>query len=419
MTIAFAVALAVLIPQVIFDQNWWAGGVALLLGLVFAGTMRHLLARAVEPLASPASARPASHSLAELHGYAILCHPAQSGLLYALAGSLQEPALLFSSDNAGESWQRVATPGENPYLTGLGIAPTPPHRLSIFSHTHLGGISQTEDLGRHWTSTYGLSSSLNAANAEHEGNLYFSQLVFPPPQLQHLFAVTRHYSGQDRLGVVYSPDGGSTWEPRNSGLPDTSVTALTLDPSQPETLYAAVPPPLSPSNEEDEKDTEHTQLFHSQDAGQTWCPLTTNLPAGSILSLKTSNHAPSSAIMADIYVVIWGKGLYRSNDKGQTWEPLDQYDTLSCPRDIIPHPILGSLLYARGRHVYLSADNGMTWESLTDSLPVKHISDVALDPTDPSVLYLATDVGFFCSTDSGQEWQAINTGLAPKLVAPS
>lgn len=61
-------------------------------------------------------------------------------------------------------------------------------------------------------------------------------------------------------GVFRSTDAGLNWEPRGQGLNGADVAALALNPSQPDTLFAATADGL---------------LYRSDDAAQSWKPVPT------------------------------------------------------------------------------------------------------------------------------------------------
>ena len=61
-------------------------------------------------------------------------------------------------------------------------------------------------------------------------------------------------------GIFRSTDAGLNWEPRGQGLGSTNVVSLALNPSQPDTLFAATADGL---------------LYRSDDAAQSWKPVST------------------------------------------------------------------------------------------------------------------------------------------------
>ena len=77
---------------------------------------------------------------------------------------------------------------------------------------------------------------------------------------------------------------------------------------------------------------------------------------------------------------------------------------------------------AEGRSLYLGAhsglyrseDRGQTWQPVTLSAKHVHLDVMALtaDPKDPRTLYVAThEAGVFTTQDGGSSWAEVNTGL--------
>jgi photosystem II stability/assembly factor-like uncharacterized protein len=73
-------------------------------------------------------------------------------------------------------------------------------------------------------------------------------LVSDPANPQVLYA-----SSGD--GVFKSPDAGTSWQPMNTGLRETQIVAVALNPVQPTHLYAA---------------SASGQIFRSTDGAATW-----------------------------------------------------------------------------------------------------------------------------------------------------
>lgn len=64
-------------------------------------------------------------------------------------------------------------------------------------------------------------------------------------------------------GVVFSTDAGLTWETRSTGLTPANFTALTLNPQQPDTLFAM---------------TAEGALYRSGDGAQNWKAVSATTP---------------------------------------------------------------------------------------------------------------------------------------------
>jgi hypothetical protein len=88
--------------------------------------------------------------------------------------------------------------------------------------------------------------------------------------------------------------------------------------------------------------------------------------------------------------------------------------------DLAMHPSDPNLIYAAmaSGGVFKSTDGGSTWDPITDDLPVLTIGAIAVDPTDPDVIYVGTGeanaqsyswfgMGMYKSTDGGATWSYI------------
>lgn len=91
------------------------------------------------------------------------------------------------------------------------------------------------------------------------------------------------------------------------------------------------------------------------------------------------------------------------------------------------HPTNANTFFAgsAGGGLWQTTNGGSTWTTNTDNLPVTAVSDLAIDPTNPNIMYLATgggdDVlsgqpvasdGLYKSTDGGVTWAATSLTFA-------
>ncbi len=131
----------------------------------------------------------------------------------------------------------------------------------------------------------------------------------------------------------------------------------------------------------------------------------------------------------------YGDGIYRSQDGGQTWENLGLAETehiskiMIDPRDskVIFVAAQGPLWSPGGeRGLYQSSDDGKTWTKILGAGEWTGVTDIAMDPRDPDLLYAATwqhqrsvaaymgggpESGIHKSTDGGKTWRRLAKGL--------
>lgn len=183
-------------------------------------------------------------------------------------------------------------------------------------------------------------------------------------------------------------------------------------------------------------------VWKTVDGGQSWMPLTDNLPM-----LRISDIAVNEVNPNEIYISVgdfeyfgaglhfdnrkrhthYGLGVYKTTDGGTTWNPtgltVAQTDfDFSLTRRVFIHPSNALTLVAGGTYgLWKSTDAGVTWTEKQDSI----IWDLERDPVDPNVLYASTgyrstmNVGtasIMKSTDFGSTWTVLPTGIAGRGV---
>ena len=145
-------------------------------------------------------------------------------------------------------------------------------------------------------------------------------------------------------------------------------------------------------------------VWRSDDAGQTWEPLFQNESAASVdaIALAPSNPRILYAGTGQVetrYDLASGDGVFRSDDGGRTWRHLGLSATRAIGRIVVDPKNPDVVLVAAMGHifgpnpergVFRSEDGGRTW---TKTLYVDEntgVVDLASDPADPSVVYASS-----------------------------
>lgn len=203
--------------------------------------------------------------------------------------------------------------------------------------------------------------------------------------------------GGEKQGIYRSDDSGRSWQKISTG-PTANISAIAVHPANRQVLYAGASGGQITSN---------TSLWYSNDKGRTWSRYSLNLPANSqgelpvVTVLTVDPNHPGV-----LYVGTEGRGLFRVQPTGfSRIGSVALYDLYV--KDIVAVP--DGPVYAVTTEGLLVIE-GDSWRKI-EPLPDGIVS-LALDPSDPKILYIGTaGYGIRQSLDGGRSWQAINNGL--------
>ncbi len=164
-------------------------------------------------------------------------------------------------------------------------------------------------------------------------------------------------------------------------------------------------------------------LFRRADGEQDWRSITTGLPEAPQVRALLVHPENAALIFAGTQT-----GVYRSEDRGESWTATDslQGDVWS----LAMHPHDSNILFAgydQGR-VCRSEDGGASWRQMnTDKIVFPHITmnpheivkrviGLAIDANNPQDVYGAIEVGgLIASRDGGETWESITDGHYTRL----
>lgn len=192
------------------------------------------------------------------------------------------------------------------------------------------------------------------------------------------------YAGTYEMGVHKSINGASSWKAVNNGIADLRIRALVLHPQDDQIVFAG---------------TEGNGVFKTVDGGNSWKEMNSGLFDKVIRTLIIDPEAPDT-----LYAGTW-HGVYITEDRAKNWsvDPDGLYDV--DIRALALDPTDSKIIYAgtQPRGVFRSRDGGKTWTAGAEPL-TEHIESMAIDPANPSHVYVGTKAGVYISKDRGDHF---------------
>src|SRR6478672_9648702 len=254
--------------------------------------------------------------------------PHRGGRTVGAVGVPQQPGVFYIGVNNGGVWKttdygRTWFPIFDDQPTGsigdIAVAPSNPNVVYVGSGEGLqrpdlsvgNGMYKSSDGGKTW-------SYLGLDDVQQVGGL----AIDPRNENRVFVAALGHpYGPNTERGVYRTNDGGKTWEKVLYKDENTGAVQVTLDPKNPDIVYADLWAGRQGPWENGAWDGPESGLFKSTDGGNTWKKLTNGLPTPQQgLGRIGFGIAPSNPnrLYATVDAGAQG-GIYRSDDAGESW----------------------------------------------------------------------------------------------------
>ncbi|HEU5236256.1 MAG TPA: hypothetical protein VFU37_03895, partial [Pyrinomonadaceae bacterium] len=336
-----------------------------------------------------------------------------SGRVIGFAVDPNNPARYYVAAASGGVWKTVNngttwTPvfdREGSYSIGC-IVLDPKNPLTVWvgtgennsqrSVSYGNGVYRSDDGGKTWRNV-GLKAS------EHIG-----RIAIDPKDSNIVYVAAQGPlwgPGGDR-GLYKTTDGGKTWKQILKISENTGVTDVVIDPQNPETVYAASYQrrrhmfTLINGGPE-------SAIYKSTDAGATWNRLRAGLPTNDMgrIGLAISPADPN-VIYATVESTDRKGGVFRSSDRGGSWERRNEFDSgamyyariVADPKDV-------DRIYIMNVFLMVSDDGGRTVRRLGERS--KHVDnhEIWIDANNTEHYLVGCDGGVYESYDRGVNWQ--------------
>src|SRR5256714_11609938 len=310
---------------------------------------------------------------------------------------------VWKTVNDGTTWTPVFD-REGSYSIGA-IALDPKNPLTVWvgtgennsqrSVSYGNGVYRSDDGGKTWKNV-GLKTS------EHIG-----RIAIDPKDSNTVYVAAQGplWGPGGERGLFKTTDGGKTWKALLTVSENTGVTDVAIDPNNPDTLYASAYQrrrhvyTLVNGGPE-------SALYKSTDAGATWNKLRAGLPnsdmgrIGIAISPVDSNVVYASSEAADRK-----GGIFRSSDRGASWERRNPFDTTAMYYGhIYCDPKEVDRVYVPNVLMMVSDDGGKTLRPLGERS--KHVDNhvIWIDPANTNHYLVGCDGGLYESFDRGATW---------------
>jgi len=335
-----------------------------------------------------------------------------SGRVIGFAVEPNNPAHFFVASASGGVWKTVndgttwipVFDREGSYSIGA-IALDPKNSLTVWvgtgennsqrSVSYGSGLYRSDDSGKTWKNV-GLKTS------EHIG-----RIAIDPKDSNIVYVAAQGPlwgPGGDR-GLFKTTDGGKTWKNILNISENTGVTDVVIDPQNPETIYAASYQRRRHMFTLIDGGPE-SAIYKSTDAGATWNKVRAGLPTTEMGRIGLAiSPVDSNVIYATIEAADRKGGIFRSNDRGGSWEKRNEFDAgamyyariVADPKDV-------DRVYVMNVFLMVSDDGGRTLRRLGEKS--KHVDnhEIWIDPNNTDHYLVGCDGGVYESHDRGANW---------------
>lgn len=215
--------------------------------------------------------------------------------------------------------------------------------------------------------------------------------------------IVREQGSSRIMANEWEPLGPTAWEVGANGYNPGNgrVNCITVDPVNPERIFIGAA---------------SGGVWMTSDGGDTWETTTDELAVLGItdIYINPDNTGEIIALTGDAYGNSTPSiGLIKSEDGGMSWSSMELVFDVEAFQTFFKlevNPANRDIMYVAGNGIYRTEDAGANWEKINS----QNVSDLVLHPTDPSILYAASnfesnaeEITLYKSIDGGTTWATV------------
>jgi len=216
------------------------------------------------------------------------------------------------------------------------------------------------------------------------------------------------FAGSIGGGVWKTEDAGKNWYNLTENLPNLAISSLVQSPSNPQVFYAGTGESFGNIGA-----ITGSGIFKSENKGQNWQPLKKTLENDDFIYINKLAIHPKNQ---NILISVTSTGIFRTEDGGENWTKV--YTARNSVEDLVFHADNFDILYAsvNSEGILKSEDGGKSWQnpvlSLEKSLHFPTRISLAIAPQNPNKIFASTEIsssesGLFVSEDAGKNWTKV------------
>lgn len=315
---------------------------------------------------------------------------------------------VWKTDDYGRTWKPIFDSAPTGSIGDLAVSASNPDIIYVGTGEGLhrpdlsvgDGLFKSTDGGKNWVHM-GLDDVQQ-----------ISRVIVHPTDTDIVFVagLGHPYGANEERGIFRSLDGGFTWEKTLYLNHNTGAVQVEFDPNDARTLFADLWEHQEGPWENASFSGPNSGLYKSTDGGATWRKLEKGLPTAE-QGLGRIGVAIAKSNSKRMYATVDANengGVYRSDDGGESWLPINNNGRLwgrgSDFAEIKVHPLDENVVFVANVAAYKSVDGGESWTSIKGAPGGDDYHRIWINPLHPDIMLFAADQGAVVTVNGGETW---------------